>query len=138
MSTRVRRFTTPDTVSGWSKVFIGAPRHSALFFSQLSHPVTPFAPFLRNRDMKGRTAVLLRGCKMRAIDSKEAVRGHLRAAAISFGIAGGAKSICRYGSGQADARGLQADYASALGMTAVGDCTAWRSNFGGFPTAALS
>ena len=36
MSTRVRPSTTPGTVSGWSKICIGAPRHSALFFSQLS------------------------------------------------------------------------------------------------------
>ncbi|MGB9167039.1 MAG: hypothetical protein WCC41_21760, partial [Rhodomicrobium sp.] len=35
MSTRVRPSTTPGTVSGWSKICIGAPRHSALFFSQL-------------------------------------------------------------------------------------------------------
>src|SRR5271166_1356574 len=45
MSTRVRPSTTPGTVSGWSKICIGAPRHSALFFSQWSW----CPPFLRNQ-----------------------------------------------------------------------------------------
>ena len=45
----VRPSTTPGTVSGWSKKCIGAPRHSALFFSQLRRRPAVVLPFLRNR-----------------------------------------------------------------------------------------
>ena len=132
-----------------------------------------------NLYLDGCDRFLLEACKVRGMvrymddtvwwaDSKETVRGHLRAAAdflqdcrrleieqpvrigrsalgisyCGFRVLPGAMLLSRrrrrryaevrarweraYERGQIDACGLQAGYASALGMTAASDCTTWR------------